>query len=67
MRAGKSRDCDLAIGGFLRVFPHLSLAGKRSEQEVVVQIFFEPFEDDDPQTIFDVNRGGWRDKGTDGD
>ncbi len=47
--------------------PHLSLGGKRREQEVVVQIFFEPFEDDDPQTIFDVNRGGWRDKEADGD
>jgi hypothetical protein len=47
--------------------PHLSLGGKYRKQEVVVQVFFEPFEGDAPQTIFDVNRGGWRDKGAEGE
>ncbi len=42
--------------------PHLLLVGKKGKREVVVEVHFEPFEDDDPQTIFDVNRGGWRDK-----
>jgi len=45
--------------------PHLVLDGKKGEQEVVVQVYFEPFEDDEPHSIFDVNLGSWRDKETD--
>jgi hypothetical protein len=40
--------------------PRLALIGRKGKHEVVVQIFFEPFDDDEPQTIFDVNSGGWR-------
>jgi hypothetical protein len=47
--------------------PHLSLGGKRKEYEVVVQVYFEPFEGDEAQTIFDVKRGGWRDKEVEGE
>jgi hypothetical protein len=42
--------------------PHLILEGKKGKREVVVEIYFEPFEDDEPNTIFDVNFGGWREK-----
>jgi hypothetical protein len=45
--------------------PHLTLVGKKGKREVVVEIYFEPFEDDQASTIFDVNLGGWREKGTD--
>jgi hypothetical protein len=45
--------------------PHLILEGKKGKREVVVEIYFEPFEDDEPNTIFDVNSGGWREKRTD--
>ena len=43
--------------------PHLTLTGYRGTHEVVVEIHFEPFEDDEPQTIFDVNSGAWTEKG----
>jgi hypothetical protein len=46
--------------------PRLILVGTKGKREVVVEIYFEPF-DDDPQTIFDVNLGGWREKRTDAD
>jgi hypothetical protein len=39
--------------------PRLTLTGKKGKHEVVVEIYFEPFEDDEPQTVFDVNRGVW--------
>jgi hypothetical protein len=42
--------------------PHLTLVGKKGGHEVVVEIFFQPFEDAEPDTVFDVNLGGWRDK-----
>src|SRR5277367_658349 len=32
--------------------PHLALIGKKGPTEVVVEIFFEPFENDEPNTIF---------------
>src|ERR1700732_2454229 len=38
--------------------PHLTLVGKKGKREVVIEIYFEPFEDDEPETIFDVNLGG---------
>jgi hypothetical protein len=47
--------------------PHLTLAGKKSKREVVVEIYFEPFEDVEAHTIFDINFGGWRHKRTDDD
>jgi hypothetical protein len=43
--------------------PRLTLVGEKGKQEVVVEIYFEPFEGDEPQTVFDVNFGGWREKG----
>jgi hypothetical protein len=42
--------------------PHLTLVGTKGGRDVVVEIYFEPFEEDEPQTIFDVNVGGWREK-----
>jgi hypothetical protein len=47
--------------------PHLTLAGKKGKREVVIEIYFEPFEDDEASTIFDVNVGGWRHKRADED
>jgi hypothetical protein len=44
--------------------PHLLLVGRKGKREVVVEIYFEPFENDEPSTIFDVNLGGWRKKQT---
>jgi hypothetical protein len=45
--------------------PHLILAGKKGKQEVTVEIYFDPFDDDKPSTVFDVNFGGWRENLTD--
>src|SRR5215831_15996318 len=42
--------------------PHLTLAGKKGRREIIVQVYFAPFEDAEPETVFDVNRGGWREK-----
>ena len=42
--------------------PHLTLAGKKGRREITVQVYFAPFEDAEPETVFDVNRGGWREK-----
>jgi hypothetical protein len=42
--------------------PHLTLVGKKGGHEVVAEIFFQPFEDAEPDTVFDVSLGGWRDK-----
>jgi hypothetical protein len=42
--------------------PHLLLEGTKGQREVVVEIYFEPFADEAPQTIFDVNVGGFRQK-----
>ncbi len=42
--------------------PHLTLEGKKGEREIVVQIYFVPFADAEPHSVFDVNFGGWRDK-----
>ena len=47
--------------------PHLTLAGKKGKREVVVEVYFEPFEDEEASTIFHVNLGGWRQKETDAD
>ncbi len=47
--------------------PHLTLTGKKRKREVVIEIYFEPFDEDEAATIFDVNIGGWRDKRTDED
>ena len=45
--------------------PHLILAGKKGKREVVVEIYFESFEDDEPQTVFDVSLSHWRHKQSD--
>jgi hypothetical protein len=42
--------------------PHLTLTGSKRTHEIVVEIYLQPFEDDEPQTIFDVNRGTWTEK-----
>ena len=47
--------------------PHLTLVGKKNKREVVVEVYFQPFEDEEASTIFDVNFGGWREKETDED
>jgi hypothetical protein len=44
--------------------PHLTLVGKKGKREVVVEVYFEPFDDEEPATVFDANLGGWREKGT---
>jgi hypothetical protein len=40
--------------------PRLTLIGTKGKREIVVEIFFLPFDDAEPETIFDVNRGAWR-------
>jgi hypothetical protein len=45
--------------------PRLLLVGRKRKHEVVVEVYFAPFDDDEPSTVFDVNRGGWRDRPTD--
>ena len=50
------------------VEPHtsrLTLIGKKGKREVVVEIYFAPFENDEATTVFDANFGGWREKRTD--
>ena len=42
--------------------PHLTLVGKKGKRGVVVEVYFEPFDDGEPATVFDVNRGAWLDK-----
>jgi hypothetical protein len=42
--------------------PRVTLVGKKGKHEVVVEIYFEPFEDDEATTIFDANVGGLREK-----
>jgi hypothetical protein len=42
--------------------PRLILCGRKGKREVVVEVYFEPFEDDVPGAVFDVNQGSWRDK-----
>ena len=42
--------------------PRLTLAGKKGRREIIVQVYFAPFADAEPEMVFDVNRGGWREK-----
>jgi len=51
----ESFSCDPAFGES----PRLTLRGKKGKCEGVVEIYFEPFEGDEPQTVLDVNRGAW--------
>jgi hypothetical protein len=46
--------------------PHLTLVGKKGKRDVVVEIYLQSFEHDEPTTVFDVNFGAWRDKQTEG-
>jgi len=39
----------------------------KGKREVVVEIYFEPFEGDRAVTVFDVNIGCWRERQTDMD
>jgi hypothetical protein len=41
---------------------HLTLIGKKGKHDLVVEIYFEPFADNEPSTIFDANAGSWRAK-----
>src|SRR6516225_9758749 len=45
--------------------PHLTLVGKKGKREIVVEVFFEPFEDAEPESVFDVNAGSWRERRND--
>jgi hypothetical protein len=45
--------------------PRLLLVGKKRQHAVVIEVYFAPFADDQPRTVFDVHRGGWRDRRTD--
>ena len=47
--------------------PHLTLTGKKRNREIVVEIYFAPFEDDEASTIFDVNACRRREKRADED
>jgi hypothetical protein len=42
--------------------PRLTLEGKKGKRAMVVEVYFEPFDEEEPATIFDVNSGGWREK-----
>jgi hypothetical protein len=35
--------------------------GKKAVRDVVVEMHFAPFDDEEPSTIFDANSGSWRD------
>jgi hypothetical protein len=45
--------------------PRLTLAGKKGRRDITVQVYFAPFADAEPETVFDVNRGSWREKRAD--
>jgi hypothetical protein len=47
--------------------PHLTLEGKKGKRDIVIEIYFAPFADDEPDTVFDVNQGSWREKHRDTD
>ena len=47
--------------------PHLILTGTKHNREIVVEIYFAPFADDEANTLFDVNAGRWREKPADED
>jgi hypothetical protein len=42
--------------------PRLTLVGRKGKRDVVVEIYFQPFPDDEPLEVFDFNSGAWRDK-----
>jgi hypothetical protein len=46
--------------------PHLTLEGKKGKREILVEIYFEPFDDDEANTVFDVNCRSWREMRADG-
>jgi hypothetical protein len=45
----------------------LTLTGTKHHHEIVVEVHFAPFEDDEANNIFDANAGTWRDKTMDED
>jgi len=45
--------------------PRLTHVGKKDQQEIVIEIYVTPFKDDEPNTVFDVNFGRWRQKPAD--
>ena len=47
--------------------PRLTLAGKKGRRDITVQVYFAPFADAEPDPVFDVNRGSWREKRADED
>jgi hypothetical protein len=42
--------------------PRLRLVGQKGKRDVVIEVSFAPFADDEPDTVFDVNQGSWREK-----
>jgi len=42
--------------------PHILLTGSYKKHEVVVRIFFRPFEDAEPERVFDAVNQCWRDR-----
>jgi hypothetical protein len=42
--------------------PHLTLIGRKGKRDVVVEIYFQPFPDEEPRAVFDFNSKSWRDK-----
>jgi hypothetical protein len=39
---------------------HFVLEGRKANREVVIRIWLEPFEDDEPTVVYDVCEGCWR-------
>jgi hypothetical protein len=46
--------------------PRITLVGRKGKRDVVVEIYIEPFPDDEPTAVFDLNAGAWRDKRSEG-
>lgn len=42
--------------------PHILLTGRYKKREVVVRIFFQPFDDAEPERVFDAVNQCWRDR-----
>ena len=40
--------------------PHFWLSGRKHGEEVTVQIFLYPFDEEDPSWSIDINQGTWR-------
>jgi hypothetical protein len=45
--------------------PHFWLSGRKHEEEVTIQIFLYPFDEEDPSWSIDINQGTWKMPGDD--